>query len=754
MNRQYNLLAVMIIAALSGCQGEENTSLESGTNNIYLPTVKGEVVAPSLHVGSKVQGKYEFFDPNVQPRLEGVSLYSWRDDTANEISKKRELQLGYEHLDMNLSFCVTPVAQGNINTVGIEVCSTPQLVKEPLAPKPEAYNVIIDNDAMPTVGDSLEGSYLYSHQDNFSEGSSEFSWKADGHTIIGAIQKTITLKASETEGKEISFCVIPVTQISESSAAIKGEQVCSELTEKVLPLVGQAPTVDNVKISGSPFVHAKLTGEYTYNDDDGDNELNSTFIWKRNNTIIFGADTVNYDVVSDDVGSIISFCTTPKAATGLPNLGQQICTSMDKPIEEIVEEAPEAKSVAISFDGNHAVIDTTLHGQYEFIHSGGSEKGNADIEWRRNGSLVKSCTEDEANCTSYTISDNDLTNENIEYCVKAKTLYETPASDFTCSSSIVASAIKLKGKLEYNAEITAVGFGDFQDLSAIEWRINTSTQDGPLGDTDPGSRMPIAGATGSSSYRIGVAGSATSDYDWDYSSLIDARNFIGKQLDVCIETYCINASNSSDISGGMFVDETAMRTIEPVRIVILRDSADPSIALKYHRPLTLAESNNKKYGSTPIVSESIELNGIKWALPKHENKEVLDICRNLYNDKTWFVPQTQFSGNYILNIYDGENKPSPDYTGAMTKAKATIINLTKTLISNNNNSSYLNSPVFGWPIGPVKNNTDTGDIVKGYIGATFANKQQNFNVVRFYANGGTANNGKASEGFFVSCISE
>ena len=752
MISQYKLLAVMIVAALSGCQGDENTTLESGNDNIYVPIVKGEVTLPSLHVGTTARGTYEYFDPNVQPRKEATSLYVWRDQYLDEVSKEREIKLDYEHLGNSLSFCVTPIAQGEKNTIGQETCSKEVEVKEPLADKPTAVDVVINGNATITVGDTLEGGYSYLHVDNFKEGATELRWKADGAEITGKSSALIELTAAETEGKKIAFCVTPITAVTDNNPAIKGDEVCSDITEEVVPLVGGAPVVKDVNIDGKANVHAELIGTYQYTDTEGDLESNSQYIWKRDTIEIADQTKKTYKVTSDDLNKKISFCVTPKSATGLPNSGSETCFSMSDKITVATEVPPIANKVMITVDGI-ATVGKKLNGSFEYSQEDNAIEGNSDIQWYRGDSLINQCKKNESDCLTHTITDADLTDEDIKFCAKPKTLLGTSALDYKCSSVVQASGLKLSGTLEYNAVITATGFGDFKNLSDIEWRINTHTQDGPLGDTDPDSRTPILEANGASAYRIGVVGSATSDYDWDHSKPIDARNFIGKQLEVCIDSYCLNASDAN-VTGGMYVDDTVVRTIEPVRMVTIHDTADSNIALKYHRPLTVAESNNQKYGSTPVVSEYIELNGIQWALPKHENKEVLNICRNLHNGNSWFVPQTQFSGKYILNVYENENKPTPDYNGTMTKAKATIINLTKTFISNNNNPTYLNSPVFGWPIGPVKNDTETGDIVMGYVGATYANKQQNFNVVRFYSNGGTANNGKPTEGAFVSCVSE
>ncbi|MCD9539657.1 hypothetical protein GLP22_00265 [Photobacterium carnosum] len=732
MISQYKLLVVMIVAALSGCQGDENTTLESGNDNIYVPIVKGEVTLPSLHVGTTARGTYEYFDPNVQPRKEATSLYVWRDQYLAEVSKEREIKLDYEHLGNSLSFCVTPIAQGDKNTVGQETCSKEVEVNEPLADKPTAVDVVIDGNAIITVGDTLKGTYSYLHVDDLAQGATELRWKADGAEITGKSSALIELTATETEGKDIAFCVTPITAVTDNNPAIKGDEVCSDITAKVLPLSGDAPVVavESVSIDGSPFVHAGLMGIYQYSDADGDLESNSQYIWKRDTNVIPYQTEKTYKVTSDDLNTTISFCVRPKAATGLPNSGSETCFSMDKVIEEIVENPPTAENVIISVDGGIATVGKELQGTFTYTQDQNAVRGIADIQWKRGDTIIKECEDNESDCLTYVVTDTDLTNENIIFSVTPKTLYET-SGVLTPSSAILASGLKLSGKLEYNAEITATGFGDFQDLSAIEWRINTNTQDGPLGDTDPGSRTSILEANGASSYRIGVVGDSKNDLDWNHSELVDARNFIGKNLDVCVNDYCINASDSQ-VTGGMYVTGSVdnKRTIEPVRYI-------KNGQANYHRPLTVLEVQNKTLGDLPTFKHIITLNGIDWAAYDHDdqsNKDVLNVCRKLDKGQ-WHLPVSWFkeSTDYVINQFssDGNNPP--------VVQSDSLIAISKNLMKDTTDEL---SNVFGWPV--AKSSPYASATMQG------SNKSLPFRVFYFDgSNSSTTNNNVAR---VVSCV--
>lgn len=742
MTSQYKLLAVMIVAALSGCQGDENTTLESGNDNIYVPIVKGEITLPSLHVGTTARGTYEYFDPNTQPRKEATSQYVWRDQHLAEVSKEREIRLGYEHLGNSLSFCVTPIAQGDKNTIGQENCSKEVEVKEPLADKPTVVDVIIDGNTIITVGDTLEGTYSYLHIDDLEQGATELRWKADGAEIVGKISNLIELTAAETEGKEIAFCVTPITAVTGNNPAIKGDEVCSDITEKVLPLVGVAPIVKDANIDGAPFVHVELMGIYQYSDADADGDLESSsqYIWKRDKNVIADQTEKTYKVTSDDLNTKISFCVMPKAATGLPNSGSETCFSMDKVITEIVENAPTAKDVIISVDGGIATVGKELQGTFTYTQDQNAVQGIADIQWKRSDTIIKQCKDNENGCLTHVVTDTDLTNEDIKFCAKPKTLFETSALVYACSPIVQASGLKLSGKLEYNAEITAIGFGDFQDLSAIEWRINTNTQDGPLGDTDSGSRTSILEAEGLSGYTIGVVNTVTidsneneviDDYDWDHSKPIDARNFIGKQLEVCIDSYCLNASDAN-VTGGMYVTGSAdnKRTIEPVRYI-------KNGQANYHRPLTVLEVQNKTFGDLPTFKHIITLNGIDWAAYDHDdpsNKDVLDVCRKLDKGQ-WHLPVSWFkeSKDYVINQFasDGNNPP--------VVQSDSLIAISKTIMKDTTDEL---SNVFGWPVAKLS----------PYASATMqkSNKSLPFRVFYFDgSNSSTTNNNVAR---VVSCV--
>lgn len=87
-----------------------------------------------------------------------------------------------------------------------------------------------------------------------------------------------------------------------------------------------APAATNVSISGTPTVGQTLTGNYTYNDTNGDTESGSTYKWLRNGTAISGATSKTYVLTSSDQGCSIIFEVTPKT-TVAPIAGTAVQSS-------------------------------------------------------------------------------------------------------------------------------------------------------------------------------------------------------------------------------------------------------------------------------------------------------------------------------------------------------------------------------------------------------------------------------------------
>ncbi len=744
MNYKYSTLALAVVALLTGCGAEDNKSI-GDDNNIYPPIVKGDVTIPALHVGLTAQGAYQYFDPNPAARPEGNSKYSWRDANEAELSSKKTLELTYDLLGDMVEFCVTPVAQGTNTTVGDDVCSSPREVLEPLGEKPVAENVQLDNTT-PQVGDTLTGSYDYAHPDN-TEGKTSFAWYADDIQIAGADVKTLELLSSQTENKKVKFCVTPETK---AATPVRGEETCSLATDNVAPIAGSAPEADNTAIVGEGFVGAVLTGNYDFVDADDDLEGSSKLVWERDGVAITDATATTYTAVDADENKNVTFCVTPISATGNPTDGIEAC-STPLSIVKKSEDAPVAADVLANVQpGGSGIAEAgeVLVSQYTFQHADATE-GDSAGSWVVGGVNQQSCTV--AQGCEYPLTQADV-GKVISFCVTPETQLGTPGTK-ACSTDVTAMGIQLSGVLEYDNTLVAVVHGYDGDVSTVgHWMVDSADQTGPAGDL-----TPTLQATGTT-YTIGNRAAVTTDsnanviiddYDWiaDGTVVVDARNFVGKSVQFCLDTVsygekCVLAADFADVTGGLYFDakDKTKRAIEPIRQVAFG-------TFVYHRPLTVAEAALKAdagFGADmPNASETLTANGLDWAKFAQivgGEKPALNACRNLYTTAgDWHLPMSQFSaGKYVPNLYitEGNNPP--------TGSADSMIKLTKALVSDAGDSAYGISPVYGWPIG--------GADKIPYGSASRLAADGNFNVVRFYSNGGSANNYAETQAPLISCV--
>jgi hypothetical protein len=762
INYKYSTLALAIVALLSGCGAEDNKSLSSDNNNIKAPILKGYVTIPALHVGMTAQGNYEYFDPNPAPRPEGKSVYRWLDANDAPLGSEQMLKITYPLLGEQVRFCVELVAQGEINNVGDEICSEPRQVEVALGEKPTAENVQLD-DAAPTVGETLTGSYDYMHSDSDSEGESQLVWKmgtgGNQVTIPNATSANLEL-APITQGKAVAFCVTPITN---DTPVLGGEEVCSEATALVAAKSGTAPEAKNVAIAGDGFVGAKLEGSYVFDDADKDIEGTSKLIWKRDDVVIVPAvTTASYTAMDADADKKLTFCVTPIALTGTPTDGTEEC-SLPLTITKKDEISPIVTDVTISVkSGGLAEVDEVLVASYDYSQENGALEGESLGYWTVDSVKQDNC--DVAQGCEYPLTQTDI-GKAISFSVTPKTTLGTPGDIAHSEAPTDVMGIKLSGTLEYDKQLIAVVFGYDGDVATGgHWMIDTDSQDGPSGDDNRTSQgTGLAHTIGTRASLVLEGGTKANDYDWiknGGTAYDDARNFVGKSVYFCLDTVsydrkCVSAADFSEVKGGLYFDPLVptKRGVEPIRRVDFGKFV-------YHRSLTVAEAALKAdagFGENiPDATSSLMANGIEWALFAQvieTQKPAVTLCRNLYNDKTnkgdWHLPISQFNaldGNgqikYIPNAYEKEGNNPPTGSGD------SIIKLTKEVITDNNEPVYGISPVFGWPIGAVD-----GSPSVPYGSASVFAKDGKYNVVRFYANGGTANNYTPDQAPLISCVS-
>lgn len=186
---------------------------------------------------------------------------------------------------------------------------------------PSATNATISGNY--TIGSVLTGNYTFSDAESNPDNATTFIWRSADNVsglnavdILSATSQVLTLTVSE-QNKYIQFCVTPGSSVGASP----GLQKCSSWGG----IVGanQAPTASAVSITGTSIQGLTLTGNYTYNDAEGNTQGTSTFRWTRsddasgtNEATIAGATGLNYVLAAADVNKYIKFYVTPIAASG------------------------------------------------------------------------------------------------------------------------------------------------------------------------------------------------------------------------------------------------------------------------------------------------------------------------------------------------------------------------------------------------------------------------------------------------------
>ncbi|MGF1724807.1 hypothetical protein [Photobacterium nomapromontoriensis] len=740
MNVKHSTLALAITALLAGCGAEDNNQLDTNIKN--LPIVSG-METPPLYAGMPVDGVGTYYDPNPQQRPDGGSVYLWRNDQGQELGNNRKFIPSFDALDQQqkIQFCMIPVAlEDGKQVIGREACGDLASVQEPLMTPPEVEQIsVIDPvtgepmlGVAVEVGDQLKANSTYTAGVEVDETKVLYSWRASktaGYTTapLGTVlenenEPVLTLKAAETEGNFIQSCVTPVT-----AELQHGRAACSDAIGPIAAKVGSAPVAADITLGGHSIVGASLVGRYTYTDKDGDQQSGTTIEWLRGATVVH-TETVSgetsrhsYTPVPDDIGQTLSFCVTPRSATGLPKEGVQSCVDSDVIVENSATP-PTADKVSISAQGI-ATPGKIITGNYTYAQTDSPMVGEGEslVEWRmgNNDKPLKACSVYEADCTDYSLTSAELhQTDGVTFCIQPVTETGKPAVDFSCSEPVIVSGVKLSGKLEYNQTLTTERFGAFAGLTnaQMSWRVDTTVAGVSV---DGETRNDVA--TGES-YTIGTNSSnITTDNDWyalaGTAPATDARHFVGKQIEFCAkpdgsDIYCVNAATEQGVNGGLDISST-VRAIEPVRTITFNGS---DATVEYHRPLTAYEYSTLtgKNGSGTYIS-----NGIEWQLVTSDKSspvvESVALCQAL--GATWGVPGNYFGSGYEANTFAGKGNPD------VNSKNTTLSSFRVAMFGTDTAELVESSPVFGWPYG-------TND--QAYVSASEQTKSKKLHIAKFH----------------------
>jgi len=267
------------------------------------------------------------------------------------------------------------------------------------APTANSVRITDSNGGQALVGDSLLGSYTYADVDNDAEGTSTFRWLRNNIAITGVNSISYTVTAEDID-RSISFEVVPVATTGIST----GNSVTSAIFTIPIPS-NTAPAVSSIAIidlnGGDPLVGDILDGQYTYVDNENDNEEDTLFRWLRDDVTITNAISTNYTLVADDVGSAITFAVTPTAQTGTSP--GEVVTSAELNIPVFVNNPPVASNVLIiDVNGDTLLSGDTLNGNYTYTDLESDLEGTSSFRWLRNGVTISGATS-----TSYILVNED-----------------------------------------------------------------------------------------------------------------------------------------------------------------------------------------------------------------------------------------------------------------------------------------------------------------------------------------------------------
>lgn len=300
---------------------------------------------------------------------EGITWSSWTDYvTTVSLSKAGRTEIEAKTIDK---------AGNESDSISAHV----QIVKA----APTAANVTLSGT--PAEGQTLTGLYSYADMNGDAENGTSYQWyRSDdaaltkNHTPIpGAVAETYTLQAEDV-GKYISFEVTP------RNAEEPTEGIAKESAALKIAAAPAAPSAANVSITGQAESGQILTGSYSYEDVNGDEESGSTYQWYRsddaaltvNHTPIAGAVAETYTLQAEDVGKYISFEVTPKTETA-PFAGASVESAATAKVI-FAPSAPEAANVTVA---GTAVQGQTLTGSYSYSDLNGDVESGSTYQWYR-----------------------------------------------------------------------------------------------------------------------------------------------------------------------------------------------------------------------------------------------------------------------------------------------------------------------------------------------------------------------------------
>ncbi|MCP4956793.1 MAG: hypothetical protein GY919_14500 [Photobacterium aquimaris] len=221
---------VLLSSFLFACGGENSGAPSQGGSNHpveswNVPLAQSVNIQGDVFSGKTIYGNYTYFDPNSNARPENSSEFRWIIDNVTQSITSESFDLVNEHVGKDIVFCVTPIALGNVNFIGDEVCSFPVTVSEP-----SPITTSLDKIGQLIVGDTVSADYTC---DNCNRSLTTFLWQVDrnedniyGNTInvngvtisdSSSTAESLTIENADVN-KKVRLSVVTYSQSGQSSA--------------------------------------------------------------------------------------------------------------------------------------------------------------------------------------------------------------------------------------------------------------------------------------------------------------------------------------------------------------------------------------------------------------------------------------------------------------------------------------------------------------------------------------------------------
>jgi hypothetical protein len=228
--------------------------------------------------------------------------------------------------------------------------------------------VTLDNTS-PRVGDTITATYNPGN----GSGTPTWTWLANNSAISGANSNTYNATAADT-GKQLKARV---------SYADQSGSVTSNATNAVASAVAPNLTGTVTLNNNSPKAGDTITAAYS----SGNGTGTATWQWLRDETVITGANSNTYNVVSDDLGMAL------KARVSYANQSGAVESATTAAV------VPAELTGTVTLDNMSPKVGDTLTASY----NPGNGTGTATWQWLRDTTVITG-----ANSSTYTVVSDDL----------------------------------------------------------------------------------------------------------------------------------------------------------------------------------------------------------------------------------------------------------------------------------------------------------------------------------------------------------